>query len=230
MSPTHQPGPPNRAKRIFLIDDHPVLRNGLAAFIHKEGDLEISGQADTAEQAMKALRSAPVDLIILDLNLTGKSGLEFIKDVRIEFPRTLILVFSFNAEQLYAERALHAGANGYLMKLASEETILKAIRKVLAGEVYVSENVSSTILENFAGRAPTKPVSPVVQLSDREFEVFSLIGEGKATHEISQQLRISPKTVNTHRAHICHKLQLQTGGDLTYYAVRWLQTNQGPAI
>jgi DNA-binding NarL/FixJ family response regulator len=230
MSPNPQPPPPNRVKRIFLVDDYPMVRNGVAELIRKESDLEICGESDTAEQAMRALTSTPADLIIVDLSLAGRSGLELIKDLRARYPELLILVLSMHAEQLYAERALHAGANGYIMKTASEEALIKAIRKVLDGQVYVSEKISRAILEDFAGRASTKELSPVMQLSDREFEVFHLIGQGKATHEIALQLGVSPKTVNTHRAHIYEKLQLEKGVDLTYYAVSWLQTNQGPLL
>jgi DNA-binding NarL/FixJ family response regulator len=218
----------NRLERVFLVDDHPVFRNGLAELIRREKDLQVCGEADTAEQAMRALAAAKANLAIIDLSLQGKSGLELTKDIRIQHPQLFILVMSMHAEHLYAERALRAGANGYIMKQASPELIIKAIRKVLRGEVYLSESLSSTILHTFSGHSSGKAVSPVFQLSDREFEVFRMVGEGKPTRQIARQLGISSKTVDAHRAHIRDKLQLQTGPDLICYAVRWLETNKGP--
>jgi DNA-binding NarL/FixJ family response regulator len=217
---------PNPAKRVFLVDDHPVFRNGLAELLRRESDLQICGESDTAEQAMRALVRLKADLVTVDLSLPGKGGLELIKDLRIHFPRLLILVVSMHAEHLYAERALHAGANGYVMKQAMPETLLKAIRHVLRGEVYVSETLSSTILTTFAGRRSGKAVSPVMQLSDREFEVFRMLGEGKPGQQIARQLCISPKTVDAHRARIREKLRLQTAPELAYYAFRWVSTNK----
>ena len=209
------------------MDDHPVFRSGLAGLIGKESDLQICGEASSAEEAMKALSRLNADLVTLGLSLPGKSGLELIKDLRIQFPQLFILVVSMHAEHLYAERALKGGANGYIMKHASPDMLVKAIRRVLRGEVYVSDKLSSTILNAFAGHGPTTPLSPVLQLSDREFEVFRMVGEGTPARQIARQLAISSKTVDAHRAHIREKLRLQSGQELVCYAIRWVQTTKG---
>jgi DNA-binding NarL/FixJ family response regulator len=230
MSSKSQPSLRSSLKRVFLVDDHPVFRSGLAELIRHEKDLQICGEASDAEQAIKDLARARADLTIIDLSLRGKSGLELIRDLRIQFPQLFILVLSMHAEHLYAERALRAGANGYVMKQEIPEVIIKAIRKVFLGEVYLSNSLSCTILHTFAGHQSGKPVSPVVQLSDREFEVFRMVGEGKPTKQIAYELSISSKTVDAHRAHIRDKLQLQNGPDLICYAARWLEANKAPYL
>jgi DNA-binding NarL/FixJ family response regulator len=203
-----------------------MTRRGLADLINRQKDLEVCAQAGEPHQAMQAIRLSRPHLVIMDLSLPGKGGLELIKDIRAEYPRLFILVLSLHEEALYAARALHAGAHGYIMKVESGECILKAIRRVLAGEGYVSGKMSSTILRMFSGRQSPEYSSPVDRLTDREFEVLQLIGQGQGSREIAQRLCLSSKTVGAHRAKIKKKLCLENSSALVRYAVRWVETEQ----
>ena len=208
------------ASKILIVDDHPLTRRGMAQLIGEQPDLKVCGEADNAQQAMKALDILQPDLVLVDITLPGKPGVELIKDIRVMYPAVLILVVSMHDESLYAERALRAGARGYLMKSEGAEKLIEAIRQVVAGRVYVSQNLSAKILEGFSSALPRRD-TPVSALSDREFEVFQYIGQGMTLHEIGEQLHISAKTVETHRLHIRDKLALTTNPELTKYAVRW---------
>jgi DNA-binding NarL/FixJ family response regulator len=211
-------------KRVLIVDDHPMMRTGLAQLIDNEPDLEVCAGADNAGQALDAVGRQNFDLVLLDISLPDKNGMELIKDIQALKPGLPILVVSMHDELLYAGRALRAGARGYIMKQEGGKKFLQAIRQVLSGHVYVSEKMSARILENMSGRGAETAASPVARLSDREFEVFQLIGEGRGTREIAQRLHLSVKTVEVHRANIKEKLQLKSATDLVSHAVRWAET------
>ena len=215
------------AKQLLIVDDHPMMRTGLGQLIDNEPDLVVAAEADNARQAQEAVTKQKFDLILLDISLPDKNGLELIKDLKALKPDLAILVVSMHDESLYAERVLRAGARGYIMKQEGGQKLLQAIRHVLAGQVFVSEKMSARILENFSGGPGQPSGSPVRRLSDREFEVFQMIGQGVATGEIATRLHLSVKTVEVHRANIKQKLKLATATELVRYAVRWLDA-QGP--
>ena len=211
-------------KRILLVDDHPISRDGIAGLVNRQDDLEVCGEAGSAQEALELIATLEPDLILTDINLPGKSGLELIKDARARNPKLQLLVLSMHDETLYAERVLRAGGRGYLMKETKPANVVKAIRTVLDGGIYLSEAMSSRLLELVAGNGGKLTLSPMERLSDREFEVFQLIGQGKASSEIAEQLSISPRTVDAHRTHIKEKLKVSSGTELTRYAVRWVET------
>ena len=211
-------------KRILIVDDHPMMRTGLAQLIGNEPDLKVCAEADNAGQAINLVSKEKFDLALLDISLPDKSGLELIKDIRALRPDLPVLVVSMHDEMIYAERVLRAGGRGYIMKQEGGEKFLQAIRQVLAGQIFVSEKMSARILEVFSGRQPEKSSSPVQKLSDREFEVFQLIGQGVGTRAIADQLHLSVKTVEVHRANIKEKLAIKTATDLVRYAVRWVDS------
>lgn len=214
-------------RRILIVDDHPMMRNGLAQLIDTEDDLKVGAEADNAGQAINAVTQQKFDLALVDISLPDKNGLELIKDLRALHPDLPILVVSMHDEMIYAERVLRAGARGYIMKQEGGQKFLAAIRHVLAGQVFVSEKMSARILENLSSGPGQTTSSPVRRLSDREFEVFQMIGQGVATGEIAVRLHLSVKTVEVHRANIKQKLNLATATELVRYAVRWLDS-QGP--
>jgi DNA-binding NarL/FixJ family response regulator len=210
-------------KTILLVDDHPMMRAGLEALINRQPDLVICGEAGNPAEAFTQLSKNP-DLLLTDLTLPGRGGIEFIKDVNAQYPDLSILVVSMHDEVVYAERCLRAGARGYIMKESGSENLLIAIRRVLAGQPYVSPMMSDRILRNLSARKPRGSDSPIQALSDREFEVFQLIGQGKSTREIAAQLHLSSKTVDVHRGHIREKLELKDATALARHAIRWLET------
>jgi DNA-binding NarL/FixJ family response regulator len=214
--------PDQISKRILIVDDHPMMRQGLRTLISHQQDLTVCGEAETAGQALEAVATLMPDLILTDITLPGRNGIELIKDISAIKPGLLILVISTHDESLYAERVLRAGARGYLMKHENPSTMIQAIRQVLAGRIFVSGKMSAQILESVAGLGPT--ATPIKGLSDREFEVFQLIGRGKSTIQIAQELHISTKTVEAHRAHIKEKLHLSTMSELISFAARWVET------
>ena len=210
-------------KRVLIVDDHPMMRQGLAQLIDNEPDLKVIAEADTGGQGLDLVVNEKLDLALIDISLPDKNGLELIKDIRSVKPEMPILIVSMHDEVLYAERVLRAGARGYIMKQEGGKKLLQAIRQVLTGQIYVSEKMSARILETFSGNRQDQSASPVARLSDREFEVFQLIGQGKGTKEIAQHLNLSVKTVEVHRAKIKEKLSLLTATDLVRYAVRWAE-------
>lgn len=211
-------------KNILIVDDHPMMRDGLAALITAQPDLAVCAQAADAREALQAIESLRPDLVLMDISLPGKSGLEAIKDIQSLAPGLATLVLSMHDEALYAERVLRAGARGYVMKQEGGKRIMDAIREVLAGKVAVSEKMSARIMDAFTGRRAAEAGSTVENLSDREFEVFQLIGRGRSTKEIADQLHLSVKTVEVHRVNIKAKLQLTTSPELVHYAVRWVES------
>lgn len=212
-------------RRILLVDDHPMTRAGLAQLINKQADLEVCCEARDPVQALRDLSKMRPDLILTDLTMPGRSGTEFIKDVLALHPGLPILVVSMHDELLYAERALRAGARGYIMKEAGGERILAAIRRLLSGRVFLSDPISSRLLDSLTGQRPRGSHAPIASLSEREFEIFHLIGQGKSTREIAADLHLSPKTVDVHRGHIKEKLALKNATALLRYAVRWCETS-----
>jgi DNA-binding NarL/FixJ family response regulator len=219
-----------RAWKIIAVDDHPLVCAALATLLNAQPDMTVSAEAGDAEAAMSILARIRPDLILLDYSLPGRSGIEFIKDVRAFDPHVKIMVLSMHDENHYAERALRAGAAGYIMKTVGSDTLLTAIRQVLAGGVYLSPELSSRIIGKLAGPLPNDTKSSVSQLTDREFEVFLRFGDGSDAAEIAQHLRISRKTVDVHRANIKKKLGLSTSSALICEAVQWSaaeMTNRG---
>lgn len=207
--------------KVLIVDDHPIVRYGMAEMIRQESDLEVCGQAATSLEAMKALDAA--DVAIVDISLGTGNGIELIKEIHERRPETAILVISIHDESLYAERCLRAGAKGYVMKEEATETLVRAIRKVRGGEIFVSDKTAMRLLQKFAegGRGVTP--SPLGVLSDRELQVFLLIGGGTGTRQIAEQLQLSVKTVEAHRAHIKEKLGLKNSTELVRHAVRWAE-------
>jgi DNA-binding NarL/FixJ family response regulator len=210
-------------QQVLIVDDHPMMRQGLAQLINHEPDLSACGEADTVAQALKLINAAKPDLVLADISLPDRNGLELIKDAQALHPGLPVLVVSMHDESLYAERVLRAGGRGYIMKQEGGKLLMQAIRHVLSGQIYVSAKMSAKILEIFSGHRADVAHSPVERLSDREFEVFQLIGQGKGTRQIAEHLHLSIKTVEVHRANIKHKLELEHGTDLVRYAIRWTE-------
>jgi DNA-binding NarL/FixJ family response regulator len=224
-----KPPPKPPRTRILLVDDHPMARAGIAGFVNAQPDLEVCCEASGPKPALEALSRGKPDLMITDLTMPGRSGVEFIKDVLALHPGLPILVVSMHDEAVYGERALRAGARGYLTKEAGGEKLVLAIRRILEGHVYASESLSARLLEMVTGRRPRGSNSPIEKLSDREFEVFQLIGQGKSTKEIAAELSLSSKTVDVHRGHLKEKLGINDATSLIRYAVRWAETGRADA-
>lgn len=217
---------PPRKTRILIVDDHPLMRQGLAQLINHEPDLTVSAEANNAAEAMALVSQGKLDLALLDISLPDRSGLELIKDVHTLAPDLPLLVVSMHDEAIYAERVLRAGARGYIMKQEGGKRLMLAIRQVLSGQIYVSQNMSAKILEIFSGHRTEAARTLPELLSDREFEVFHLIGQGVPTREIADRLHLSIKTVEVHRAHIKQKLKLKSATELVRHAIRWVEASQ----
>lgn len=211
-------------KKILIVDDHPMMRSGLTQLVNNEPDLTVCGEAENAFQALDAIALLKPDLVLADITLPGKSGLELIKDVQAMHPGLAVLAISMHDEEIYAERVLRAGGRGYIMKQVGGKKMTEAIRQVLSGQIYVSEKMSARILEIFSGRRAEAGGSPVAKLTDREFQVFELIGQGLGTREIAGRLHLSAKTVEVHRVNIKRKLKLKTAPELIHFAVRWMES------
>jgi DNA-binding NarL/FixJ family response regulator len=209
--------------RVLIVDDHPITRAGLVHLINRQPDLVVCSEAENAAAALDAVYADNPDLVLADIALPGKSGLELIKDIKAIDPGLPTLVISMHDESLYAERVLRAGARGYISKHEGGEKLMQAIRHVLSGQIYVSEKMSAHILKILSGGQAAPVRSLIAQLSDREFEVFELLGEGVSAHEIARRLHISTKTVDAHRANIKTKLIIKTTSELISYAARWME-------
>lgn len=205
-----------------------MTRDGLVYLINGEPDLLVEWKAENAAQALEIVIREKPDLVLTDITLPDKNGLELIKDLRAIQEELAILVVSMHDESLYAERALRAGARGYITKQEGGERLMQAIRQILAGSIAVSDRITARVMEAFSGRTQGNENSPVSKLSDREFEVYQWIGRGKSTKEIAHQLRLSEKTVAVHRGHIKEKLGIRSAGELTHHAIRWVE-GQAPA-
>ena len=210
-----------KKKTVFIVDDHPLLRKGLALLINREPDLAVCGEAEEAQIAIKAIAANKPDIMIVDISLSGPDGLDLLKNIRTLHPDLPVLILSMHDESIYAERALRARANGYIMKQEATEKVLTAVRCILSGEIYLSERMSRKLLHQYiSGAAPPATNSQLSALSDRELEVFRLIGEGRGTRQIADKLHISVKTVETYQAHIKSKLSLSSGRELVQYAIQ----------
>ncbi len=214
-----------RKTKIMIVDDHPTLRRGLVELIALEKDMMVCAEADSVQSALELIKLHAPQVVLVDLSLKNESGLELIKDIKTRFPSVLMLVLSMHDEGFYAERVLRAGAKGYIMKQQATDKVLAAIRKILSGDVYLSEAMSSKILKNFSGDKSSAGGSSVDQLSDRELEVFKLIGSGLGTRQIAERFSRSVKTVETYREHIKQKMNLKDSAELTQTAIQWLQSH-----
>ena len=221
MAARKQPQPPSGVarKKILIVDDHPLMREDLRNTINHEPDMVVCGEVEAAPQAIEAVKKLTPDLALMDVTLQGKSGLELVKDLKVMHPQLLILAVSMHDESLYAERMLRAGASGYVNEQSPPDELIKAIREVCDGRVYVSKEISENLLRRFSGHAQKDP-GPLQILTNREFEIFQLIGGGKSPKEIARQLHLSPKTLAVHNANIRQKLALKTFAQLIRFAVR----------
>jgi DNA-binding NarL/FixJ family response regulator len=210
-----------RRNRILVVDDHPIVRQGLALLINQEADLVVCGEAEEAMGAMHVLASSKPDILIVDISLSGPDGIDLLKNIRNLYPTLPVLILSMHDESIYAERALRAGANGYIMKQEATEKVLVALRRILAGEIYVSDRIANKMLKHYITGSSTIRQSSIADLSDRELEVFRLIGEGHGTRQIAEELHLSVKTVESYQAHIKEKLSLRSARELMQHAIQW---------
>jgi DNA-binding NarL/FixJ family response regulator len=207
--------------KILVVDDHPIVRERLSELINQEADLNVCGEAEDSHEALKAVESLRPDLAIIDITLKDTYGIELIKQLKERHPKLPVLVLSMHDESLYGERALRAGAKGYLTKQEATKKVITAIRRILAGEIFVSEKMASTILHKVAGGASPTGGSPIDVLTDRELEVFQLLGQGLGVKDIADNLFISVKTVEAHREHIKQKMKLKSSHELLRYAIQF---------
>ena len=212
-------------KRVLLVDDHPIMRHGLAQLIRAEEGLDVCGGAGTAAEGLTAVGDCKPDLVVVDLTLPDKNGLELLKDIQALHPGTLCIVLSMHDESVYAERALRAGARGYVMKEAAADHLVEAIRRVLGGGIYVSNAMASRMLEGMTAGTRSKPTASLIdRLTDRELEILEMIGKGVATKIIAEKLSISARTVEAHRSHIKEKIGITDGAALVRFAVNWVES------
>ena len=207
--------------KVFVVDDHPIVRQGLALLINQQPDLVVCGEAEEAQGALQSIVSCQPDILIVDISLNGPDGLELLKAVRARHVVLPVLILSMHDESIYAERALRAGANGYIMKQEATEIVLVALRRILNREMYVSERVANKMLRQYISGSESPRRSPVAELTDRELEVFRLIGEGHGTRKIAEELHLSVKTVESYQAHIKDKLSLRNARELVQHAIQW---------
>ncbi len=217
---------PADKRRVLVVDDHPIIRQGLSLLIDREPDLTVCGHAEDALSAAQAISGLRPDLVILDISLGGQDGLDLLKQIRLRDGQLPILVLSMHDESIYAERVLRAGANGYIMKQEATGLVLTAVRRILDGEIYVPERVASRMLRQYARGPAAGPASPLAILSDRELEVFRLIGAGRSTRQIAQALQLSVKTVESYQAHLKEKLGLRNARELQHHAIEWVLREQ----
>jgi DNA-binding NarL/FixJ family response regulator len=213
-----------KSKRtVFVIDDHPIVREGLTQLINREPDLAVCGTAEDIYEALKAMQTLKPDIALADISLKGADGIELIKNLKIRMPALPVLVLSIHDESIYAPRALRAGARGFIMKQEATENVLLALRRVLSGEIYLSKRMANKMLQQFVGASGTAQKFSIDRLSDRELEVFRLIGQGHGTRRIAEELRLSVKTVESYREHIKEKMTLSDASELVQHAIQWLQ-------
>jgi len=210
--------------QILLVDDHPVVRDGLTMIINHQQDLNVCGSADDAHNAFKAIAELKPDIIVADISLKNSDGIELTKSIKAKYPKLPVVVLSVHDESVYAERALRAGARAYLMKEVASENIVNAIRTVSKGEIYVSDTISKKFLHKIAGDKTVKTKTSIENLSDREFEIFRLIGEGYKASQIAKKLHLSIKTVETYRGRLKEKLNLDSAGELLQYSIKWTKS------
>lgn len=210
--------------RIFIVDDHTFMRHGLAKFLASQPELIVCGEASNALDALTMIGKLKPDIVLTDIVLPGKSGLELTKDLRAMYPEIIVLVISLHEESYYAERVLHAGARGYIIKRDGDTQLLSAIQRVLSGQIYVSESIAGKILQIFSRGRTEAADSPVQGMTDRELQVFELIGQARTTRDIAETLHISVKTAEAHRSNIKEKLNIRGGPELIRLAVRWVES------
>jgi DNA-binding NarL/FixJ family response regulator len=221
MASKAQIAPQVKKFRVLLIDDHPIVRQGLALLIDREADLSVCGEAEGAHSAFHAIATLRPDIVLLDISLSGPDGLDVLKEIRMKTGSLPVLILSMHDESIYAERAMRAGANGYIMKQEATEKVLVAIRRILQGGVYLSDRLTNTMLQQFVHGTWAPKTSPLVTLTDRELEVFRLIGEGHGTRQIADELHLSVKTIESYQAHIKEKLSLRNARELVQHAIEW---------
>jgi DNA-binding NarL/FixJ family response regulator len=210
-----------RKNKVLVVDDHPIVRQGLALLINRESDLMVCGEAEDAQAAVQAVTASKPDILVVDISLNGPDGLDLLKDIRARYPDLPVLILSMHDESIYAERALRAGAQGYIMKQEATEKVLVALRRILSHEIYVSERIANRMLQRYIGNPTTDGPFSIADLTDRELEVFRLIGEGHSTRQIAEELHISVKTVESYQAHIKEKLSLRSARELVQHAIQW---------
>jgi DNA-binding NarL/FixJ family response regulator len=210
-----------KRKRIFLVDDHPLMREGVVQWIQRAPDLEVCGEAESACEAVSRITKLKPDLVVTDISLPGRNGLELIKDLLALDPELPVLVLSMHEEAIYAGRALRAGARGYLMKRAGGDRVIEGIHAVLAGRIALGPEMATHLLEEYSGRRSRSGRTALPNLTDREFEILELVGEFKSNREIAEQLHLSPKTVITHRGNLMKKLKLKRGAELLRFAAHY---------
>ena len=208
--------------RVLLVDDHPILRQGLAQLINLEADMTVCGEAEDSPNGFTAVCELNPDVVLVDISLRGGNGIELVKNIKARLPEMPILVLSMHDESLYAERALRAGSRGYIMKEEASEKVLVAIRKVLTGEIYLSDRMQAKMLQQLANGRSKAVTSPIEYLTDRELEVFRLIGEGRSTRQIAGELHLSVRTVEAYREYIKSKLSLKNSTELVQHAFHWV--------
>lgn len=206
-------------KRIFIVDDHPIVRQGLVQLVDSQADLCTCGQGEDVYQSLAGIRSTKPDLVLVDVSIKDGDGLELVKEIKSFDPTLRVLMLSMHDEALYAERALRAGASGYVMKQEAPQILVGAMRKVMSGQVYVSEKMSATLLQRMVGKKGASEL-PMDRLTDRELEVFRMIGSGQSVKEIAEKLCLSAKTVEAHREHIKEKLNLKSSAELLRFAIQ----------
>ena len=222
--PTPLPAAKVQKTKVLLVDDHPTMREGLIRVIEREADLTVCGEAESIQRALEMIGSSNPDIAVVDISLGGENGIELIKDIKVRYPQLPVLVHSMHDESVYAERSLRAGAKGYIGKKEPPQKLLQAIRDVLQGEISLSAAMTRQILHAVGGDRADRKTSPFRELSDREFEVFELTGQGLGTKEIAGMLHLSEKTIQAHRDHIRQKLDLPDGRALTRFAIRWVES------
>ena len=211
-------------KRVFLVDDHPLVREWLTNLINQQPDLSVCGESESAPHAIQAIAAIKPDVVIVDISLKDSSGIELIKDLKQSHPEGAVLVLSMHDESHYAERALRAGARGYVMKRETTRKVIEAIRRILEGKLYISDKVAEIMTARFVEGKSAEEGSPVEQLSDRELEVFELLGQGHGTRQIAETLRVSVKTVQAYCARMKEKMNLSSATELLREAIRWNET------
>lgn len=207
--------------RVLLVDDHPIVRQGLGLLLAQEPDMTVCAEAEAPAEALAAIAAHKPDVAVIDLALKDGLGLELIKDIRVRFPRLLSIVYSMRDESFYAERVLRAGARGYVTKEEGGKTVIEGIRKILTGQIFLSETMASKMIGQFVGGSMQSPGDSIGNLTDRELQVFELIGQGLPTREVAERLHLSPKTVDSHREHIKEKLKIGNATDLLKHAIEW---------
>jgi DNA-binding NarL/FixJ family response regulator len=206
--------------RVYLIDDHPLLVQGITHLINADGNMQVVGTTGEWTVALKEIPVSKPDIVVLDITLARANGVEVLKNLRVHFPELKVLMLSMHDESLYAARSLKAGASGYLMKASASEEVVQAIRQIVNGDIYLSARMAKETMMQLVGRKPAGEASPLVSLSDRELEVYQMIGDGLTTRQIAERLNLSVKTVETHKAHVKEKLHLQTATELAQHAIQ----------